>query len=130
MSRKTTRQLVPLKQSPDDVVDEDYGVLFPSGSDDESAGLRVAVLLLGVFHILLALASMALGVAAICTAVSGYYIGYGIWCGFLVSTQPCRFLSLSCRLGFSQSHACRRHRHHHRLDVISQRKAVQVSVLY
>jgi len=26
---------------------------------------------------------MALGVAAICTLASGYYIAYGIWCGFM-----------------------------------------------
>jgi len=85
MSRKTTRQLVPLKQAAGDYVDEDYGILCPSGDDDDQlSGPRVAVVVLGVFHILLALASIALGIAAICTAVSGYYIGYGIWCGFMV----------------------------------------------
>lgn len=80
MSRKTTRQLVPLKQAPGDVVDEDYGILCPSG-DDQPAGLRCAVLVLALLHILLAIASIALGMAAICTNVSGYYIGYGLWCG-------------------------------------------------
>lgn len=87
MSRKTTRQLVPIKQAAGDPVDEDYGVLCPSGDDEGPARSRVLMVLLGLFHILLALASVALGIAAICTAVSGYYIGYGIWCGFIVSTS-------------------------------------------
>jgi len=88
MSRKTTRQLVPLKQAAGDLVDEDYGILCPSG-DDKPAGLRIAVFVLGLLHILLAVASMALGIAAICTNVSGYYIGYGIWCGCIVSACRC-----------------------------------------
>jgi len=89
MSRKSTRQLVPIKQEAGDPVDEDYGILCPSG-DERPERCRVAVVVLGLFHILLALASMALGIAAICTAVSGYYIGYGIWCGFIVSTNTSR----------------------------------------
>jgi len=84
MSRKTTRQLVPLKQAAGDFVDEDYGILCPSG-DDQPAGFRCCVFLLSLLHILLAVASIALGLAAICTNVSGYYIGYGIWCGCIVS---------------------------------------------
>lgn len=82
MSRKSTRQLVPLKQEAGDTADEDYGILCPSG-DDRPAGYRVAIIVLSLFHIFLALASMLLGVAAVCTAVSGFYIGYGIWCGFI-----------------------------------------------
>jgi len=88
MSRKTTRQLVPLKQAAGDLVDEDYGILCPSG-DDQPAGLRVAVLVLALLHILLALVSIALGIAAVCTNVSGYYIGYGMWCGLIVSGSTC-----------------------------------------
>lgn len=38
---------------------------------------------LGVLQILCGLMSMALGVGAICTSASGYYIAYGIWCGFV-----------------------------------------------
>jgi len=38
---------------------------------------------LGVLHIFFGLFSIGLGVAAICTLASGYFIGYGIWCGFL-----------------------------------------------
>jgi hypothetical protein len=38
---------------------------------------------LGVIQILCGLLSMALGVGAICTWASGYYIAYGIWCGFM-----------------------------------------------
>ena len=85
MSRKTTRQLVPIKQAAGDPVDEDYGILCPSGDDERPARRPIAIVVLGVCHILLALASVALGVAAICTAVSGYYVGYGVWCGFIVS---------------------------------------------
>jgi len=87
MSRKSTRQLVPIKQTADDPADEDYGILCPS-ADDRPEQCRVTVVVLGLFHILLALASVALGIAAICTVVSGYYIGYGIWCGFIVSKRP------------------------------------------
>jgi len=94
MSRKTTRQLVPIKQAPGDPVDEDYGILFPSGDDERTARRPVLMVILGLIHILLALVSMALGIAAICTAVSGYYIGYGIWCGLIVSTSASS--SLSC----------------------------------
>ena len=94
MSRKTTRQLIPLKQAAGDYVDEDYGILCPSG-DDEPPRSRVAIIVLSLCHILLALASIALGVAAICTSVSGYYIGYGLWCGFIVSTSS---LQLRTRL--------------------------------
>jgi len=86
MSRKTTRQLIPLKQLAGDVVDEDYGILCPS-ADDKPASCRVAVVVLSLLHIILAVASIALGVSAICTAVSGYYIGYGVWCGLIVSTS-------------------------------------------
>ena len=85
MSRKTTRQMVPLKQAAGDLVDEDYGILCPTSGDDQPAGLRVVVLVLALLHILLALASISLGVAAICTDVTGYYIGYGVWCGLIVS---------------------------------------------
>ena len=84
MSRKTTRQLIPLKQAAGDIVDEDYGILCPK-ADEEPPQCRVAVVVLSVLHVVLSLASIALGIAAICTAVSGYYIGYGIWCGFIVS---------------------------------------------
>lgn len=44
---------------------------------------RVAVTALGLVQILMGLLSMALGVGAICTISSGYYIAYGIWCGFM-----------------------------------------------
>jgi len=87
MSRKTTRQLVPLKQAAGDLVDEDYGILCPS-RDDQPAGLRVTVLVLAVLHIILALASIAIGVAAICINVTSYYVGYGVWCGLIVSDPP------------------------------------------
>jgi len=40
---------------------------------------------LGAFHLVAGLLSMALGVGAICTFASGYHIGYGIWAGFIVS---------------------------------------------
>jgi len=40
---------------------------------------------LGVIQVLMGLLSMALGVGAICTWASGYYIGYGIWCGFMIT---------------------------------------------
>lgn len=43
----------------------------------------LAVTTLGVIQILMGLLSMALGVGAICTISSGYYIAYGIWCGFM-----------------------------------------------
>jgi len=38
---------------------------------------------IGIIQVLCGLLSMALGVGAICTWASGYYIAYGIWCGFL-----------------------------------------------
>lgn len=38
---------------------------------------------LGVVLILFGLLSIALGVGSICTWSSGYYIAYGIWCGFM-----------------------------------------------
>lgn len=82
MSRKTTRQLIPLKQSIGDEVDEDYGILCRT-ADDKPVSCRVAVVVLSLLHIILALASIALGVSAICTAVTGYYIGYGVWCGLI-----------------------------------------------
>ena len=85
MSRKTTRQLIPLKQAAGDNVDEDYGILCPSAEDEEPPKCRVAVVVLAVCHMVLSLVSIALGISAICTAVSGHYIGYGIWCGFIVS---------------------------------------------
>jgi len=40
---------------------------------------------LGIIQVLMGLLSMALGVGAICTWASGYYIGYGIWCGFMIT---------------------------------------------
>jgi hypothetical protein len=43
----------------------------------------VANSVLGVIQIICGLLSMALGVGAICTWASGYYIAYGIWCGFM-----------------------------------------------
>jgi len=87
MSRKTTRQLVPLKQTAGDLVDEDYGLLCPSRDDDQSTSFRCCAFLLALSHIILGLASMSFGVAAVCTAVSGYYIGYGMWCGCIVSAR-------------------------------------------
>jgi len=38
---------------------------------------------IGIIQVLCGLLSMALGVGAICTWASGYYIAYGIWCGFI-----------------------------------------------
>lgn len=56
---------------------------------------RVAVTALGLVQILMGLLSMSLGVGAICTISSGYYIAYGIWCGFMVSIQACLSVYLS-----------------------------------
>lgn len=37
----------------------------------------------GLVHIVCGLFSIALGIGSICTQATGYFIGYGIWCGFL-----------------------------------------------
>lgn len=42
-----------------------------------------AVMACGVIQILMGLLSMALGVGSICTLSSGWFIAYGIWCGFM-----------------------------------------------
>ena len=42
---------------------------------------------LGFLQLLLGALSTAFGIGAICTKASGYFIGYGIWCGFMVSLR-------------------------------------------
>jgi len=55
--------------------------LEPSDKHDNYS--LVANIILGVIQVLFGLLSIGLGVASICTLASGYFIGYGIWCGFL-----------------------------------------------
>jgi len=42
-------------------------------------------IVIGCLQILWGLFTIALGIGAICTWASGYYIGYGIWIGFMVT---------------------------------------------
>jgi hypothetical protein len=59
-----------VEQTPNQI-DESYPTLLP--------------FVLGIIHIFCGLFSIALGIGAICIHASGYFIGYGIWCGFIVS---------------------------------------------
>jgi hypothetical protein len=53
-----------------------------AGDVDENFS-AIPPIVLGIIHIFLALFSVALGIGSICTHASGYFIAYGIWCGFI-----------------------------------------------
>lgn len=53
--------------------------------NDENYPNDVFSFVLSILHIFCGLFSIALGIGAICTHAGGYFIAYGIWCGFIVS---------------------------------------------
>ncbi|ESO05907.1 hypothetical protein HELRODRAFT_188224 [Helobdella robusta] len=62
---------------------EDFGT--PTGGFDYLEETKsVAFIVFGAILILFGGLSAALGIGAVCTLASGYYIGYGIWCGILI----------------------------------------------
>jgi hypothetical protein len=54
--------------------------------DDDVSYHRMPALIIGFLHFFCGVFSIALGIGSICTLASGYFIGYGIWCGFMVSS--------------------------------------------
>ena len=61
-----------------------YKMIEQSPGDVDVSYSQFGAFILGVIHIIIGLFSIALGIASICIHASGYFIGYGIWCGFLV----------------------------------------------
>lgn len=53
--------------------------------------------ILGALQIFLGFFSIALGIGSICTLASGYFIGYGIWCGFLMLLAGAIQIAAACR---------------------------------
>lgn len=57
--------------------------LIQSPFDPDLKYPRTGSLFAAILHFFCGAFSIALGVGAICTNATGYFIGYGIWCGFL-----------------------------------------------
>jgi len=57
----------------------------------------VGNIIIGVIEIIAGLLSIALGIGAICTFSSGYFIGYGIWCGFIFTLAGAFAIAAACR---------------------------------
>jgi hypothetical protein len=60
-----------------------YDLVQQTPSDVDHNFSRLIPIVLGVLHIFFGLFSIALGIGSICIHASGYFIGYGIWCGFI-----------------------------------------------
>jgi len=52
---------------------------------------------LGALQLFLGFFSIALGIGSVCTWASGYFIGYGIWCGFLMLLAGAVQIAAACR---------------------------------
>jgi len=58
---------------------------------------RVGNSVLGALQIFLGFFSIALGIGSVCTLASGFFIGYGIWCGFLMVLAGGIQIGAACR---------------------------------
>jgi hypothetical protein len=76
------KSYIMIEQTPGDV-DEDFPII---GS-----------LILGILHVFCGLFSIALGIGSICTHATGYFIGYGIWCGFIFLLSGVCVMFTCCR---------------------------------
>jgi len=67
---------------------------------------RAGNAVLGALQIFLGFFSIALGIGSICTWASGYFIGYGIWCGFLMLLAGGIQIGAACRRSSCLIMAC------------------------